>query len=318
MLHPIDAATQTDALELIRLALREDIGTDDISTGRDCTTDAIVPADVPAAYQFVSRQPGIVCGVAITKLIIENFAPSIELTVSVEDGQQVDAGDAIATLRGPAHDMLTVERTCLNFMCRLSGISTLAGQFAAKIEGTKAVVLDTRKTTPGWRRLEKYAVACGGGANHRMGLYDAIMIKDNHLAFYAASVASGSVTIADAVARARDWINDHAEELPNGKATVLQLEVDTLDQFRSALESSVDIVLLDNMTTAGSLTEAVAIRDQQAPRILLEASGGVNLDTVAGIAQTGVDRISVGAVTHSALNFDIGLDRPVGLAQRFF
>jgi len=166
-----------------------------------------------------------------------------------------------------------MERTCLNFMCRLSGISTLTQQFVEQAASPSTAVLDTRKTTPGWRRLEKYAVACGGGTNHRMGLYDAIMIKDNHLAFFRSQVS----------------------------------DVKDLDQLAIALDTECDIILLDNMTCK-QLSEAVGMRDKRASKILLEASGGVNIDTINGIAATGVDRISVGALTHSALNFDIGLD----------
>ena len=192
-------------------------------------------------------------------------------------------------------------------MCRLSGISTLTRSFTDKIAGTNAQVLDTRKTTPGYRRLEKYAVECGGGTNHRMGLYDAVMIKDNHLAFYKAWNDQSQNAIAEGIELARAWIADNQSNLPNGIDTVLQLEVDTLEQFERALPHRPDIILLDNMSNK-QLAAAVQKRDESAPEILLEASGGVNLDTIAGIAQTGVDRISIGALTHSAINFDIGLD----------
>jgi len=192
-------------------------------------------------------------------------------------------------------------------MCRLSGISSFAQQYVREIKGTNACVLDTRKTTPGWRRLEKYAVACGGGENHRMGLYDAVMIKDNHLAFRRSQAENKSLTIPNAIELVRKWIDDHVDSLPNGRQTVLQLEVDNLDQLGIALATSVDIVLLDNMTN-DQLVAAVKLRDEKAPKVLLEASGGVNLTTIAGIAATGVERISVGALTHSAANFDIGLD----------
>ena len=192
-------------------------------------------------------------------------------------------------------------------MCRLSGISTLTKQFVEQAASPATAILDTRKTTPGWRRLEKYAVACGGGTNHRMGLYDAIMIKDNHLAFFRSQVSDEKNTIPEAIAIARQWINDRAGSLPNGKETILQLEVDTLDQLTVALDTECDIVLLDNMN-CDQLSQAVDMRNERAPKILLEASGGVNIDTINGIAATGVDRISIGALTHSAVNFDIGLD----------
>ena len=183
----------------------------------------------------------------------------------------------------------------------------MADRFAKEIEGTKACVLDTRKTTPGWRRLEKYAVACGGGANHRMGLYDAIMLKDNHLAFYRTLVQDNDDTIPTTIGICRKWINDNAEKLPNGKETILQLEVDTLEQLEVALQTDCDIILLDNMG-CDKLSSGVKMRNEKAPGILLEASGGVNLNTIGEIAKTGVERISVGALTHSAINFDIGLD----------
>lgn len=302
-------ATKQDALRLIEMALVEDIGSADLSVGVDCTTDAIVPHSARARAAFVSRAEGVVCGVEIAKLALATFSPNIGLEVEVEDGQAVSPKQTIAVMDGTAHDILTMERTCLNFMCRLSGISSIAHEFARRVAGTKAVVLDTRKTTPGWRRLEKYAVACGGGANHRMGLYDAIMLKDNHLAFYRSLVQDNEDTIPDSIKQARKWIEDNAGRLPHGKSTVLQLEVDTLEQLQITLDANcdVDIVLLDNMSCE-QLTQAVSMRDEKKPSLLLEASGGVNLNTVRAIAETGVDRISVGAITHSASNFDIGLD----------
>ena len=239
------------------------------------------------------------------------MAPDLKLDCHVNDGDQVQPGDKIATFSGSAHQILTMERTCLNFMCRLSGISTLAARFTDQVQGTNVKVLDTRKTTPGYRRLEKYAVACGGGANHRMGLYDAVMIKDNHLAFYRAWNKESKDAIVEGLQLARDWVEANKASLPNGTQTVVQLEVDTLEQFERALPSKPDIVLLDNMTNE-QLTTAVNRRNEAAPGVLLEASGGVNLDTIAGIAKTGVDRISIGALTHSAVNFDIGLDWTIG------
>ena len=298
---------QADCLKLIEMALAEDIGASDLDVGVDCTTDSIVPKEAAARAAFVSRADGVVCGVEIAKLAIKQFAPKLTLEVQVEDGNVVKPQQTIAVMVGPAHDILTMERTCLNFMCRLSGISTLTGQYANEIAGTKACVLDTRKTTPGWRRLEKYAVACGGGENHRMELYDAIMLKDNHLAFYRSLVEDNDDTIPTTIKIARQWIDDNASKLPNGKKTILQLEVDTLEQLEIALATDCDIVLLDNMD-CDRLKKGVAMRNDKAPKILLEASGGVNLKTIGDIAQTGVERISVGALTHSAVNFDIGLD----------
>ena len=300
-------AAQDDCLKLIEMALMEDIGANNMDAGIDCTTDAIVPKQANARAALVSRAEGVVCGVEIAKLAIAKWAPKLALEVEVHDGQAVSPQQTIAVMVGPAHDILTMERTCLNFMCRLSGISTLTSQYVKEIEGTGACVLDTRKTTPGWRRLEKYAVACGGGANHRMGLYDAIMLKDNHLAFYRSLVEDNEDTIPTAIKISRQWINDNATRLPNGRETVLQLEVDTLKQLEVALKTDCDIILLDNMD-CDQLMRGVAMRNEEAPKILLEASGGVNLKTIGEIAKTGVERISVGALTHSAINFDVGLD----------
>lgn len=307
----MDEATRQDCTKLIELALIEDTGSFDLATGVDCTTDSLIPEEATARAAFVSRKSGVVCGVEIAKLVVERFSPQVTIDVQIFDGQTVKPQQTIASIFGPAHDILTIERTCLNFMCRLSGISSLTRLFVQEVTGTKAKVLDTRKTTPGWRRIEKYAVACGGGDNHRMGLYDAVMIKDNHLAFYRSLVSDTAETIPEALELARKWIHNHSELLPRGRDTILQLEVDTLDQFQIALDvgsfARPDIVLLDNMTTE-QLSRAVLLRDSASPTTLLEASGGVNLETIKGIAATGVDRISVGALTHSALNFDIGLD----------
>ena len=305
--HSMDADTAADCTKLIDMALAEDIGAANLKDGRDCTTDSIVPDSVTASAAFVSRASGVVCGVEIAKMVIDRHALTLKLDCRLNDGDPVEPGQTIAVISGPAAEILVLERTCLNFMCRLSGISSFTRQYVHEIQGTNACVLDTRKTTPGWRRLEKYAVACGGGQNHRMGLYDAVMIKDNHLAFRRSQAENKSLTIPNAIKVVRDWIDENAESLPNGPQTVLQLEVDNLDQLEIALETSVDIVLLDNMSN-DQLTSAVALRNERAPKVLLEASGGVNLTTIAGIAATGVERISVGALTHSAANFDIGLD----------
>lgn len=305
--NEFSAATAADALKLIEMALIEDTGAAGLGLGVDCTTDAVVPKQAEATAAFVTRDSGVVCGVEVAKLVLQKFAPKIKLQIELEDGSQVEPGQTIAVMSGSAHDILTVERTCLNFMCRLSGISTLTKQFVAETGDFPAQVLDTRKTTPGWRRLEKYAVACGGGTNHRMGLYDAIMLKDNHLAFYRSLVSDSENTIPESIDLARKWIDENAAKLPSGKETILQLEVDTLDQLAVALETDVDIILLDNMT-CDQLREAVDMRNDRAEKVLLEASGGVNLKTINDIASTGVDRISIGALTHSAVNFDIGLD----------
>ncbi len=303
----LDDATSADVLRLTEMALIEDIGSSDLEIAMDCTTLSVVPDDVAASATFVSREEGCMAGLAVSELAVSKFASDLEMVNHVSDGDRISPKQPIATLSGEARKILMMERTCLNFMCRLSGIASLASRFVDLIAGTNARILDTRKTTPGWRRVEKYAVACGGGHNHRMGLYDAIMIKDNHIAMYGNHIDNHDLSVSQAVEMAKAWVAKNSERLPHGKQTVVQIEVDTLEQLQIALSAAPDIVLLDNMST-DELTRAVAIRNDAAQDVLLEASGGVNLDSVAKIAQTGVERISVGALTHSAINFDIGLD----------
>jgi len=203
---------------------------------------------------------------------------------------------------------LTCERTILNVICRLSGIASLTKRYVDAVKGTKARVYDTRKTTPGWRRLEKYAVRCGGGHNHRLGLYDGILIKDNHLASRAA--ANGQLLDAgQSVELAKAFVQSGSVQFEH--SPMIEVEIDRLSQLESALKAGPDIVLLDNMSCE-LLSECVSVRDRIAPSVELEASGGVNLSTIAGIAATGVDRISVGALTHSATVHDIGLDWKIG------
>jgi nicotinate-nucleotide pyrophosphorylase (carboxylating) len=225
------------------------------------------------------------------------------------DGDAVQAGAALAEIAGEARDLLTAERLLLNLVGRLSGIATLTRQYVDAIAGTRARIYDTRKTTPGLRRLEKYAVRCGGGTNHRTGLFDAVLIKDNHLAFAAA--AHVAATPREAVERARQFVAETASSLeasPDGKPAILiEVEVDTLDQLRDVLPALPDIVLLDNMPP-DVLREAVALRDAAAPQVELEASGGISLHSVRAAAESGVERISVGGLTHSASSLDVGLD----------
>lgn len=313
-----DAATQADCLKLIEMAIVEDTGSPTLATAVDCTTQSVIPPQATATASLVSRQSGVICGLEVVKLAISKIATEIDLDCHVNDGDRIKQGDKIATLSGQAHQILMMERTCLNFLGKLSGISTLTAQFTDLTKPTAVKVLDTRKTTPGYRRLEKYAVACGGGVNHRMGLYDAVMIKDNHLAFYRAwnkNSKNSTDDVTEAIALARGWIDSDPSNLPNGKNTVVQIEVDTLEQLDRALVAKPDIVLLDNMSNE-DLISAVQQRLQISPQTQLEASGGVNLKTIAGIAQTGVDRISVGALTHSATNFDIGLDWTIEESNR--
>ena len=224
-----------------------------------------------------------------------------QLDVSAPDGEAVAPGEAIGVLTGPVREMLTAERLLLNLMGRLCGIATLTARYVEAVEGTGAKIYDTRKTTLGWRYLEKYAVHCGGARNHRSGLYDAVLIKDNHLAF----TGEKGLTPADAVRRAKEYVRQYADA--SGNLPLIEVEVDSLEQLKSVLTAEPDIVLLDNMPPE-TMREAVAIRRAAGSGAQLEASGGINLETVRAAALSGVDRVSVGALTHSAISLDIGLD----------
>ncbi|MBV8676116.1 MAG: carboxylating nicotinate-nucleotide diphosphorylase [Planctomycetaceae bacterium] len=283
------AAERRNAEVLIDLALAEDLG-----QSGDLTATVTIPSQARGAARFVARTEGVVAGLPVVAILAERFELGDSWQPLVEDGDRVLPGAAIARVAGSMRSLLALERTALNFLQRLGGIATLTARFVAQVAGTRAVILDTRKTTPGWRALEKYAVRRGGGRNHRIGLYDAIMIKDNHLAWLAA----GGDPIGSALAAARA----HA---PPG--AFVEVEVESLEQLDRALECGPDIILVDNLGPE-ALAEAVRRRDRMAPGVLLEASGGVTLATVAALAKTGVDRISVGALTHSAPALDIGLD----------
>jgi nicotinate-nucleotide pyrophosphorylase (carboxylating) len=288
-------AERANASTLIDLALAEDLG----RVG-DLTATLTIPSRARGAARFVARSAGVIAGLPVVALLAERFELVEGWRAFVDDGDSVAAGTAIARVDGPLRSLLAMERTALNFLQRLGGIATLTAQFVAATAGTRASILDTRKTTPGWRALEKYAVRCGGGRNHRIGLHDAVLIKDNHLAW----LAQEGDAIGTALRTAR-------AQAPPG--TVIEIEVDTLEQLDHALalarqdESRPDIVLVDNLGPE-ALAEAVRRRDIQDPRVALEASGGVTLATVSALARTGVDRISVGALTHSAPALDIGLD----------
>jgi nicotinate-nucleotide pyrophosphorylase (carboxylating) len=272
---------EAEVRRAIRLALEEDVGTG------DATTLATVAPEMSACAAMVAREPMCVAGLDLAEAAFEK-ADVERLT---QDGHHVSTDAVLMRVSGPAQAILSAERVALNFLQRLSGIATLTARFVEKVAGTNAKILDTRKTTPGWRALEKYAVACGGGTNHRFGLFDMVLIKDNHLRALAHEKPNA---IAAAVRRAR-------ERYPKLK---VEVEADTLEQVRQALDAGADIVLLDNMTL-DQLRAAVKLNGGQ---IKTEASGGVNLDTVQAIAETGVDYISVGALTHSARAMDIGLD----------
>jgi nicotinate-nucleotide pyrophosphorylase (carboxylating) len=294
-------AVEEDCRQIVRLAIREDL-----DRVFDWTTLAIVPTGTTASAAIVTREPGVACGLRAAELAISEMDVTMQLVPEVSDGDRIVAGQTLAMLTGPARSLLTAERILLNLIGRLSGIATLARAYVDAVQGTSARIYDTRKTTPGWRRLEKYAVHCGGARNHRTGLFDAILIKDNHLALAAQSQGTGHLTIAEAVRRAREFV-DTMIAGQRGIPLLIEVEVDTFEQLATVLPEQPDIVLLDNMNL-DQLRHAVALRNSAAPNVELEASGGVNLATVAGIAATGVERISVGALTHSARTLDVGLD----------
>ncbi len=269
----------------VKSALAEDIGRGDV------TTLATVPKALAFRAVLRAREPLVVAGLEFAKAAFLQLSSSVRVEYLVHDGTHVGRGDRLLRLTGPARAILTAERVALNYVQHLSGIATLTAQFVAALKGTRAQILDTRKTTPGWRRFEKYAVACGGGKNHRFGLFDLVLIKDNHL---AALQAEKPNAVAAAIQRAR-------KRYPRLK---VEVEADTLEQAAQAVEAGADILLLDNMTPT-QLRQAVKIAKGRAQT---EASGGVRLDTVRAIADSGVDFISVGALTHSARAVDIGLD----------
>jgi nicotinate-nucleotide pyrophosphorylase (carboxylating) len=283
----LSSAEASAADTLIGLALSEDLG-----TGGDRTSLATIPEAATARAAFVARGAGVVAGLPVAARACRAVSAALSFAPAVPDGTPTARGTVLATVGGPLRAVLAAERTALNFLQRLSGVASLTRKYVEAASGFRAKLLDTRKTTPGWRLLEKYAVRAGGGTNHRVGLYDGILIKDNHLAGL-----NGDVRKAVEAARA----------FAGNAGLPVEVEVDTLDQLDAALAVRADIVLLDNMTL-DQLRAAVARRDAVAPGVLLEASGGVNLTTVRDIAATGVDRISVGALTHSAPALDIGLD----------
>jgi nicotinate-nucleotide pyrophosphorylase (carboxylating) len=296
-----DADVEEDCRQIVRLAVREDL-----DRLFDWTTLALVPTGATARAAIVARQAGIACGLQAAKLALSEMDVTIEIAMQANDGDAISAGQTLATLSGPARSLLTSERILLNLIGRLSGIATLARKYVDAVAGTNARIYDTRKTTPGWRRLEKYAVHCGGAHNHRTGLFDAILIKDNHLALAAQAQGTGHLTAAEAVRRARDFV-DSMKAGQRGVPLLIEVEVDTFAQLAAVLPENPDFALLDNMN-AEQLRHAVELRNSAAPSVELEASGGVNLTTVAGIAASGVERISVGALTHSAVSLDVGLD----------
>lgn len=277
-------------LELPKLLVQEAVQAtlaEDLGLAGDITTDPIIAAGAQGEAAIVAREAGVISGLDLAEAAFKTLDPELGFTRVVNDGGKVEAGDTIATVKGCARALLTGERTALNFLCRLSGIATLTAAYVAKVEGTDARIACTRKTTPGLRAFEKYAVRCGGGVNHRFGLFDAVLVKDNHIA------AAGGLEAALRLLRRR-----------TGHVVRIEVEVDTLDQLEEALQFEIDAVLLDNMN-AGTLKKAVSLAKG---RVLTEASGGVSLETVAEIAASGVDLISIGALTHSPRSLDSSLD----------
>ncbi len=278
---------------LLEEAVREDLG-----DAGDVTTASMIGEGWEVRAEGVSRWAGVVSGGAAMAPLLEAFGCAAEIEILVDDGGRCGADQAIFRLRGRLGTILTAERSLLNLVGRLSGIATLTARFVRRVAGTRAAICDTRKTTPGLRALEKYAVRCGGGTLHRLGLHDAVLLKDNHLAHLAPSELVPAVTRAVRQARARHPLR------------FVEVEVDTLEQLEKLVQIEsglIDAVLLDNMST-GLLRQAVAMRDRHGPGLLLEASGGITLENVRQVAETGVDRISVGAITHSAPWLDVGLD----------
>ncbi len=290
-----DDETIDDCRQLIRLAVREDL-----ARGLDLTTVALVPHDALGSASIVARESGIVAGIRAAECVVNEMNAELTVEAQAADGDQVEPGSVIATLSGSTRDLLTVERPVLNFLGKLSGIATQTQRYVERVNGTDVRLYDTRKTTPGWRRLEKYAVRCGGGTNHRTGLFDAVLIKDNHL-------AQGGCGLADAIRSAREFLVEQDVTGSKLADAIVEIEVDTLAQLSDALQASPDIVLLDNMT-CDELREAVRLRNEASATTELEASGGITLETLRGIAETGIDRISIGALTHSAIGLDVGLD----------
>ena len=280
--------------EIVRRALTEDLA------GGDVTTDSLIPPHLEAAASFVPRAPGVIAGIDVAREVLRRVDPEIEFLARLIDGDRVKEGETVASVSGRLGSILKSERTALNFMQRMSGIATATAQYVDAVKNTRAIIIDTRKTAPGLRALDKHAVEAGGGRNHRRNLSDGVLIKDNHIA----ALQSEGFGLQQIVRRARS-------KAPH--TVKIEVEAETLDEVTAAIEGGADIVLLDNMSTE-TMRRAVELCEG---RCLTEASGGITLLTVAEIAGTGVDMISVGALTHSVIALDIGLDiaQPGGLAE---
>ena len=284
--------------EIVQLAIKEDIGAGDI------TSKIFIPEGSESEGILIAKETGIIAGLPVARYVLSQIDKDLLLTVSIEDGSRVEKGSVIASVKGLTLSLLSAERLVLNFLQRLSGIATATNKFAEKVRGYKTQILDTRKTTPGWRYLEKYAVKTGGGANHRMGLYDQILIKDNHLKIMNLEKENGDMD--SLVRKAREQIADEV---------LIEVEVEDLCQIKDVMDAGVDIILFDNMVPS-KISEAVEIvkefensrRTGTGRTILTEASGNITVENVEEYAKAGVDRISVGMITHSARALDISFD----------
>lgn len=274
---------------LLELAISEDL-----EPSGDLTSKATIPEDLQGKATLVGRTDGVLAGIHAGELTFARLAPQAQWFSLVSDGETIKNGTEIAKIQGPMRAILGAERIALNFMQRLSGIATLTKKYTQTVAGIDVKILDTRKTEPGWRMLDKYAVRCGGACNHRMNLSDGILIKDNHLA----ALGGGPAAVRKAILLARQFFEG---------TWCIEVEVDNLGMFETALQSTPDIILLDNMSVA-DMKEAVRLRNAMGAGVLLEASGGIQLENLREIAMTGVDRISIGAITHSAPALDLALD----------
>ena len=293
-----DAELEKDLRALVQLSKAEDLRGE-----VDWTTVCLIGESVRGACQVVPRQAGVCAGLVTVPWIVEEFDGDLEVELLGKDGDELVPKQPIVNLRGNVRDLLTVERTILNILSRLCGVATQTASYAKAISGYKSRLYDTRKTTPGRRLLEKYSVACGGGNNHRRGLYDGFLIKDNHLALGGTDDAP--TPASDAAERAIQWRGKTKDAMT--APAIVEIEVDSLDQLKDVLPTGPDIVLVDNFTLK-MLADAVQLRDRLNPKVELEASGNVKIDTIEAIAKTGVDRISSGALTHQATWLDLGLD----------
>jgi len=308
-----------DLKRLMEIAISEDFG----KLG-DLTSQALIPSGMRGRASFYARKEGVIAGLVAVPTCISLIDPELQWFSCCQEGELVEKNTKIGEFVGPVLSMMTAERLLLNLLGHLCGVATLTRQFVKQVERTGAKIYDTRKTTPGWRRLEKYAVRCGGGMNHRTGLFDAVLIKDNHLAFGSlpghvldsdhseekkescVKHRSDLFSPGEAVCRAKAYLRQ-LHVFPNNHLPLVEIEIDTLDHFEDVLAAKPDIVLLDNMTPK-LMRKAVLARNRLKSPVELEASGGITLDTVREVAETGVERISVGSLTHSNSSLDIGMD----------